>query len=134
MRASSQDHVRGMNRSGLSDRTYGDGSPPRLSTRAMARPADPDTPCALQPAAKASPRTTLTGPTTNRPSGLNAGHPWNVAATPASATTGAKVLRLLANPPSTSQSGRAASADQTVTDRGSMLVPRFSNPPHSTRP
>ena len=78
-----------MNRSGLSDRTYGDGSPPRLSTRAMASPADPDTPCALHPAANASPRTPPHGPTMNRPSGLNAGQPWKVAATPAEATTGA---------------------------------------------
>src|ERR1700722_11374633 len=122
-----------MNRSGLSDRTYGDGSPLRLSTSAMASPADPDTPCALHPAANASPRTPPHGPTMNRPSGLNAGHPWKVAATPAEATTGANALKLAANPPSTSQSGRAASGEETVTDRGSMLVPQFSNPPHSTR-
>src|SRR5580704_10529067 len=99
----------------------------------MARPAEPDTPCALQPAAKARPRIALTGPTRNRPSGVNVGQPRNVVLTPASASPGTNRPRPSANPPSTSQSGAAGSGESTLTPRGSRLVPAFSNPPHSTR-
>ena len=99
----------------------------------MARPAEPDTPCALQPAAKARPRTALTGPTRNRPSGVNVGQPRNVVLTPVSDSPGTNRPRLSAKPPRTSQSGDAGSGSSTVTPRGSRLVPWFSNPPHSTR-
>ena len=71
--ASDHSQVRGRKRLGLRLTTYGHTSGPRLSMRWCARPADPETPCALQPAAITNPRSPCTGPTMNRPSGVNPG-------------------------------------------------------------
>src|SRR3954464_15332524 len=103
------------------------------STTCRPIPAEPETPCALQPPAITKPLTCELSPTMKRPSGVNVGQPLNTLRTPSCSTAGISGPSCSANHPKTSQSGSIGGGFESSENcRGSVDRPFFSHPPHNS--